>query len=490
MQWVATTVDAWSCRNRSFLGMTCHWINPVTLKREQATLACRRLRGSLTKDKLTATMEDVHRQFGIAGKIARTTMDNGSNFVGAFSNFGSKKKSLQEPAQDMGDEAEQYFPLADLLGKEQKDYTLPKHMRCAAHCLHLVATTDAAAAEKDDTFKAAQHAATAKAGKLWAAAAQKADSIEDEVGNRLIVVPSGRGSWKSTYDAVVALLKVLEDKELRQAIPGLCSKLGVENFEPEDILFLQEYAWVMKHAVAEPLAQLQQEENAYLGYLLPTIAVSWYNMEEELKKKRLTYCEPMLAAVLAGSKKRFQQVFIEVDCWLAAAFHPCFRLHWLHLVDNSADRYTWIRRFMELALAEHLKRNSEEESGLDSGRGSGTKEEEEECEVDYFFQTTTTFKVGSAAATRAHNSATMVQDWLAGANTKKLDLKAFMSERALMALFLEYNTPVPCSAAVAEVFSQGKDILRDKRSPLTDVNFEELVVLRGNEKLWPELTDD
>jgi len=83
-----------------------------------------------------------------------------------------------------------------------------------------------------------------------------------------------------------------------------------------------------------------------------------------------------------------------------------------------------------------------------------------------------------------------VQDWLAGANTKKLDLKAFMSERALMALFLEYNTPVPCSAAVAEVFSQGKDILRDKRSPLTDVNFEELVVLRGNEKLWPELTDD
>ena len=32
---IATTADCWTSRNKSFLGMTAHWINEVTLKRER-----------------------------------------------------------------------------------------------------------------------------------------------------------------------------------------------------------------------------------------------------------------------------------------------------------------------------------------------------------------------------------------------------------------------------------------------------------------------
>ena len=32
---IANTVNCWTSRNRSFLGMTAHWINEVTLKRDR-----------------------------------------------------------------------------------------------------------------------------------------------------------------------------------------------------------------------------------------------------------------------------------------------------------------------------------------------------------------------------------------------------------------------------------------------------------------------
>ncbi|KAK6301481.1 hypothetical protein J4Q44_G00275340 [Coregonus suidteri] len=45
---IATTTDCWSARRRSFIGVTAHWIDPDSLNRWSAVLACKRLRGSHT----------------------------------------------------------------------------------------------------------------------------------------------------------------------------------------------------------------------------------------------------------------------------------------------------------------------------------------------------------------------------------------------------------------------------------------------------------
>lgn len=59
VNYVATTTDCWSARQRSYLGVTCHWIDNNSLERHSAALACRRLKGSHTFDILAAALEEI-----------------------------------------------------------------------------------------------------------------------------------------------------------------------------------------------------------------------------------------------------------------------------------------------------------------------------------------------------------------------------------------------------------------------------------------------
>ena len=34
IDWVATTTDCWTAQHRSFLGVTAHWLNKESMKRE------------------------------------------------------------------------------------------------------------------------------------------------------------------------------------------------------------------------------------------------------------------------------------------------------------------------------------------------------------------------------------------------------------------------------------------------------------------------
>ena len=46
-------------------------------------------------------------------------------------------------------------------------------------------------------------------------------------------------------------------------------------------------------------------------------------------------------------------------------------------------------------------------------------------------------------------------------------------------MFIDSNTAILSSAAIKQLFSVGKDVLKPKRSGLADQNFEMLVFLKG-----------
>lgn len=89
---VCTTADLWSSQNRSFLGITLHWLEPKSLERLSAATACKRFTGGHTYDKIAAAIHGhgVHTQFNIDHKVSRTCTDNGSNMVKAFKEFEFK----------------------------------------------------------------------------------------------------------------------------------------------------------------------------------------------------------------------------------------------------------------------------------------------------------------------------------------------------------------------------------------------------------------
>ncbi|KAM9707891.1 E3 SUMO-protein ligase ZBED1-like isoform 2-T2 [Menidia menidia] len=162
VNYIATTTDCWSVRRRGFIGVTAHWLNHDSLKRVSVALACKILRGSHTFDLLANTLNDIHTEFEIRGKIVRTTTDNGSNFIKAFKvfaeeendNAGAQVQEEEAEETDQDEEEVEFVDVSSLLDEDDSlEFQLPKHQRCACHILNLIATTDAHKAVSNDSYK-------------------------------------------------------------------------------------------------------------------------------------------------------------------------------------------------------------------------------------------------------------------------------------------------------------------------------------------------
>ncbi|XP_008188142.1 uncharacterized protein LOC103310714 [Acyrthosiphon pisum] len=85
---ICTTADIWSCNNKSYLGMTCHFINENTYSRSSYVLGCRRIKGSHTYDNIAEIINEITQTYKINNsKISHTVTDNASNFGKAFRIF-------------------------------------------------------------------------------------------------------------------------------------------------------------------------------------------------------------------------------------------------------------------------------------------------------------------------------------------------------------------------------------------------------------------
>ena len=208
INFVCTTADAWSSSGRSFVALTVHWIDTVSRERKMAVLACNRIEGAQTYEKLAELMKGVHHKFGLRGKIVRTVTDNGANFCKSFREFGPKSGTAATghwpPGEDMDELEEvvgpmpglpmpvdpneggagadggqnlddevaeddtQYVDVSEILSHgDQEDslYLLPEHLRCAAHTFNLVGCKDTESLLEQDTRH--QSAIVDKANELW-----------------------------------------------------------------------------------------------------------------------------------------------------------------------------------------------------------------------------------------------------------------------------------------------------------------------------------
>lgn len=93
------TIDAWSNKRcRSFLGITCHFINQH-MKPEAVLLDFLRLKSPHTGDTIQQLTEEVLDQFDLKEKVFKITTDNASNMTKAFK-FGLFSEQLLDASVD------------------------------------------------------------------------------------------------------------------------------------------------------------------------------------------------------------------------------------------------------------------------------------------------------------------------------------------------------------------------------------------------------
>ena len=135
----ATSFDAWSARNRSYLGMTVNWIDD-TLERQTRVLACKRFPAPHTYERVTNIVLEIHAKYGIEGSVAHIITDNGSNMV-KCGGVGIEEALLAKYQED--DVALEGMGVCAILDhmKEESD-NMPRHNRCASQTLNLLASGD------------------------------------------------------------------------------------------------------------------------------------------------------------------------------------------------------------------------------------------------------------------------------------------------------------------------------------------------------------
>lgn len=165
---VCLTADIWSSHRRSYLGVTCHWINDE-FQREAAILTCQRFTGSHNYVTISQRLEGIMKTFHIPlNKVTHIVTDNADNFLKAFREFGLESckeshlgiswdgsqgsaESENESGSDSDDDELTGMGDANvtpndaeaiLSAKTEVSFKLPAHMKCASHTLNLVVTAD------------------------------------------------------------------------------------------------------------------------------------------------------------------------------------------------------------------------------------------------------------------------------------------------------------------------------------------------------------
>lgn len=400
---------------------------------------------------------------------------------GSISNVSEQSNETDDDENEFDDiEARDLHDGFDSLGEFlSDDLSLPKHRRCAAHTLNLVATTDLKKVPLWSYQKTCEKA-FAKAEALWKKQNRctgVSTTISAALGRKLPSPSAVR--WNSSLDSYVVLVQMFEDEEKRRKLMKIMDETpGLERFTLQEIEVIKEYVEVMK-PVAIALDCLQGEEYAYTGVLIPTI----FGLMRDLSKMKdrtenpLKYMKPVVKKLLTSlqSNRRFGKVLCDKDLMLGTAFNPLFKLPYIKCIQP--DIVDEIKQKMVDILKGFVDTNA--------GSSNGRAEADHPPKKPRFWRTEETSSSGTNE--RIEMSLRMeVESWidpLEELSTLNIHMFPKLNRDAWVKAFIQYNTAIPSSAAVERLFSIGSGVMSPKRTRLTSKNFEMLVFLKGNKEL-------
>lgn len=281
-KFICTTADIWSCNNKSYMEMTCHFIDENTYSRSSYVLGCRRIKGSHTYDNIAEIINEITQTYKIDNsKISHTVTDNASNFGKAFKMFSSQaaiptlSNSANGPeinwfgngdscSDNSDDEVEvEIITMDSILNPgSYNEYNLPEHMTCTAHTLNLIATVDTSKIS-NLSYNKISTVTFKKLNSFWNLLSRStvaSDKVE-EVCNCKFPIPIIT-RWNSMFFAAKKVVSY-KDKLVSTFDELKLSKLTLCEWS-----FLEEYCTVME-PLAISLDKLQNEKTCFWAMLFP-----------------------------------------------------------------------------------------------------------------------------------------------------------------------------------------------------------------------------
>lgn len=358
LDWICLTVDVWSNKHRSFLGVTAHGINSQNFERKSFALCCTRFPHPHTGENIAEQMQLIYATFKLSPqKITFTIMDNAANFRKAFREYGANNSSFDEYvecAEENNAEEVDFVNLSDseddsiFFPEVMDSLLLPNRTTCGCHNFNLIGTKDIAEAQKDRVYKNLYVTAFSKMNKLWNKTnrSKSSETITRVLGCSLRRPVNTR--WNSLPTAVAEILS--KDPLL---MDNLMTELGIPTLTIIEKQFLREWVDVLT-PIANALLNLEGS-NCHYGVLLPTLFTVRSRLNAFMGDNNLKYCKPLVQSLLNGIHTRFPMMNLKskeaVPALIATCTHPYFKLRWLGDQNNPET--------IEL-ITKHLLKASEE----------------------------------------------------------------------------------------------------------------------------------
>lgn len=524
-KYLCLTADVWSSRAQSYLGVTVHFLNSTTHKRESYLLAFKQIFFRRTYDELAKAMHDIFNKYDIkVSQITNIVTDGGSAFCKMFKKFGS---SIDAVVTTYGEEFDSNDDIAENLQRTDSDdvvrpfmedgngelfysevldfnlvapdhpddaalenyvsqrsvpepqntIKMPPQRRCLSHELNLLSKDF----EKTLTGMAQQafNQKFEKFHSLWVLThrSSHAKTICQMVLGRCLKIPNDT-RWNSRFDAAKVCCEPDVESKLNLLIERLKLELkssqsakNLNTLTIHDFSVIKEFIRVME-PVAQSLDAMQREKNSSQGFIIPVLLSMKFRITKINETSNIA--KDFKSTMLAAIHKRFQNYFVlnesNKDLVLASITMPKVKTNF---IANDDD----LIYAKNLLISESKKLNAENLNRLDDVQNEVFASQEDDFIISF----------GSHRSIRRNSFENDIESevsrYICDIRTDDSILNEYPNVREV---YFKYNTTLSSSAPVERVFSQSLMIFTPRRNRLSATHFEQTLLLKHNRKLIRE----
>lgn len=467
VKYFCITVDMWTVRSHSFIGITVHWLTDDLMK-HSAILSCSRI-VDVNFENVVNHMNEVFSEYYLnKDQMVAMLTDNGYNYVKVLRDLKVQymesrhvrdvyKLTCSDYTVGEVDEQTEVFDFEFLeIEVDVVLHPILANMKNVCYILNSVATLDyKSMLDEYEVIAKIHETAMMKCNNLWISCSKLS------VKERICQIVEGSlphpcvTSWKSLYDALKGIVAA------KNKLPQVCDELKIEEFMPEELEYLETFITVM-HPIVAAIETLRNE-NVYFGCVLPTLLTIKIKLEE-MSKGEDTVSPVIAEYVLQSFSARFDR-YLKLDtseifvrqAILAAVSHPRLKMRWI----SDASK---IEEIQQIFVEECSALCTESESKI------------EDIEDDDFFAICLKSNEGGSPTKEIKSSLEL--EVLRFLESKDKSMEVLNSYSNVKLVFMKYNALLTSLEPVEKLFSF--ETLLHCGTTANNVELEIYMFLKGN----------